>query len=619
MKKKALPLLLTAAMILSSFAVTASAAPAEDLPDPTGEYSTEYKSSPFYEKLILALDNSNDKTTMEKTLAAALSQEGYMNYSTEGIDADAERANGNIWTGKELRMNSQNTGNTEYTRWAQNVIMDRSGSALYLDCDWCALFTSWCMYQAGYYTEEQLKKYYYSYCADPRIEFDADSWITSFCLDQKKVWYTPLSEKKLEAYDWNTYYNTEKDPYDIPYKPGGLIFFSWDGSGTYFDHQGIVVSYDPDDHVLTYAAGNSEGQVITREMDYDTTEEYYGKPLLKNSDRIMAYAEYDEIKPLEKKEITADAEDITWYKDSSSGVKIQTNSDSKIASVFIDEEYLGSNIESNMLFNEGRLAIGKSELVWLDDGDHTMKLVFDDGVLSIPLTIGDKKPITAENTSITWDRSEDSVIVRTDSGSDTVAVSIGGTPVGTEETEGITLENGTVTLSREFADSVFTDGENAMELVFADGEIGISVFVTHKEKEAESSDTSEPEGSDVSDSSDEESQPESSDVSESTDTEDSSEPESSAASEASETEDPDTDNSSEPEGSVVSEDTSEPESSEPSENTDTDDTDDSGSTNNDDNNNTPETGDQYPFVMLISVMVSGCVAVLAAKKRTQKR
>ena len=82
MKKKLLSAMLPAALLTAIFFQPVSAAPddpEDDLPDPTGEYSAEYVSSPFYEKLLLALENSADKTTMEKTLAAALSQEGYQN------------------------------------------------------------------------------------------------------------------------------------------------------------------------------------------------------------------------------------------------------------------------------------------------------------------------------------------------------------------------------------------------------------------------------------------------------------------------------------------------------------------------------------------------------------
>ena len=415
---------------------------------------------------------------MEKAVAAALSQEGYQNYATEGADMAQAKAKGLIWTGKEQRMNSDETGNTEYTRWAESCIMGRTGNSIYADYDWCAIFASWCMYQAGYYSEQQLKRFYYSYCADPRIEYDADTWIEAFCLEQEKVWYTPVSAKKLEAYNWNTYYHTETDPFDIPYKPGGLIFFSWDGSGRYFNHVAMVVSYDEDTHVLTYINGNTDGQVITRMMDLDNEEEFYGKPLLKNSDRIMAYGEYDEIKPLEQKEITSDIAEIIWDVNSNSGISIQTNSKSQIVSVSVDGVYLGSNIESNMIIHEGKVSVGKSELAALSHGRHEMQLTFDDGVLTISFKVAEIKDIIADHTNITWDRSGENIIIRTNSESDTVAVRITGGLAGTEKTDGLSIENGTVTLSAEFANSVLADGENTVKLLFDDGEIEISVFVT---------------------------------------------------------------------------------------------------------------------------------------------
>lgn len=366
------------------FSVSATAFAAEDY-----RFSEEYKSSPYYENLMAALENTHDSTVMERTLAVALSQEGYANFATEGYDLDQARAEGKLWTGKELRMNDDLTGNTEYTRWAQRYLMGRDESSQYSDFDWCAIFVSWCLYQAGYYSDETLKKYFYSYDADPRIFFDADSWIMSYNLDQKKVWYVPKAQHKLDAMDWNTYYNTDVDPYDIPYRPGGLVFFSWDTSGQYFNHVAIVVDYDEESHVLTYTNGNSDGLVITRQIDLDTVEEFRGQKLAQNSERIMAYAEYDEFKPMEQKEISADNTEIFWDKGASSGLKISTDSESILASVYIDDSYHGSIIESNMIFHEGLLSIGKSELVNLSLGQHNMSLVFDDGELEINLTISD--------------------------------------------------------------------------------------------------------------------------------------------------------------------------------------------------------------------------------------
>ena len=375
--------ILSAAVVFTAlvFAVP-SASAKEDL-----KYSQEYKSSPYYTKLTAALEDSKDKSAMQKTLAVALSQEGYKNYATQDIDIEKARTDGLLWTGTELRMNDNLTGNTEYTRWAQRYVMDRPEETQYLDCDWCAIFVSWCLYQAGYSDDERLKRYYYSYFAEPRIEYDADSWIMAYNFRQQGVYYTPKAHHKLDKYDWNTYYNIDVDAFDIPYQPGGLIFFSWDATGKWFDHVAIVVDYDKDSHVLTYTNGNSDGQVITRQMDLDLEEEFRGQKFAKNSDRVMAYVAYDEILPLEEKELTTDTPEIEWNRDGLSGIKIKTNSDSVIASVSVDGNYLGDNIVSNMVLHEGLLSIGKSELVGFENGEHELMLTFDDGVLNVKLKI----------------------------------------------------------------------------------------------------------------------------------------------------------------------------------------------------------------------------------------
>ena len=382
-KKRLVSAALSVIIVLSSlvFAVPTAFAN-EDL-----KYSQEYMSSPFFEKLTAALEYSEDKTAMQKTLAAALSQEGYKNYSTQGVDIEQARANGLLWTGTELRMNPNKTGNTEYTRWAQSYIMDCAEGEEYYDMDWCAIFVSWCLYQAGYNDDARLKRYYYAYCAEPRIELDADSWILAYNFRQQGVYYTPKAHHKLDKYNWNTYYHIDIDPFDIPYQPGGLIFFSWDSSGAYFDHVAIVVDYDEDTHVLTYTNGNSDGQVITRQIDLDVEEEFRGQQFAKNSDRIMAYVEYDNILPLEPKEITATTSTMEWNRSGNSGIKIQTDSESVIGSVSVDDKYLGSNVESNMLLHEGLLTIGRSELVRYSLGTHKMMLTFDDGAVPVTLKI----------------------------------------------------------------------------------------------------------------------------------------------------------------------------------------------------------------------------------------
>ena len=472
--------------------------------------------------------------------------------------------------------------------------------------------------QAGY-NEQQLKKFYYSYCADPRIEYDADAWIEAFCLDQERVWYTPAAAKKLEAYNWNTYYHTEIDPYDIPYKPGGLIFFTWDGSGRYFNHVAMVVSYDEDTHVLTYINGNTEGQVITRMMDLDNEEEFYGKPLLKNSGRIMAYGEYDEIKPLEQKEITADTTEIVWDVDSGSGISVQTNSDSKIVSVSIDGVYLGSNIESNMIMHEGKVSIGNSEIAALSHGRHEMQLAFDDGVLMVSLIVIQMKDINAEPASITWDRSGGDIKIKTNSESDTVTIRMDGGLVGTEETDGISIENGTVTLSAAFVNSVLADGENTLKLIFADGEADISIIVTNEKNEGKTDEDSDSSTDKEPDAKPGEDETPKKDEGETSDTDDSNKPD------TDENNTPDTDDSNKPDtdenNTLDTDDSSKPNTDE----SNTPDKDEGNTSDTDESNtpdtnegNTPYTGDSYPIAVLAVIAAAFFVIVVSARKKTGK-
>ena len=258
-------------------------------------YSEEYMGSEYYEKLVEARQATEGLPFMERVLEIGQSQDGYMNYAVLGDDPEELSAKGVLWTGVEKRNTAGGTGNTEYTRWAQRYLMHRPLSSQYLDSDWCAIFASWCLFQAGYYSGEELKTFYYSYYADPRRERGEGTWITAFNFDQNRVWYTPLANKKLDAYsDWCTFVNTDISPYDIPYKPGGMIFFSWDNSGTYFHHVAIVIDYDKEKHILRYLNGNSSGMVRPSTLYFDRAfkSDENGNMLFSGAGVIMAYAEY---------------------------------------------------------------------------------------------------------------------------------------------------------------------------------------------------------------------------------------------------------------------------------------------------------------------------------------
>ena len=264
--------------------------------DQSKRFSDEYRSCKYYQKLMSALEKNKNSSFMQRVLDVALSQNGYLAYALEDVSVEQARNDGKLWTGAELHYGSTLTGNTEYTRWFYQYVLESDSP--YIDCEWCSIFVSWCMYQSGYHSDlKSDREYYYSYCADPRKE-QKDHMIQSFNLDQNKVWYTPTASAKVRDFQKiSPPVHTEVNPYDIDYKPGGLIFISWDGSGWSFEHIGIVIEYDKTEHTLTYIGGNDYGSVMINTMDFDT-DTFDVQPVVKNSQRLMAYAEYDAETPL---------------------------------------------------------------------------------------------------------------------------------------------------------------------------------------------------------------------------------------------------------------------------------------------------------------------------------
>ena len=481
MKKKMISACLALLMVLL-FPISSFATETED--DLT--YSAEYMGSKYFSRLQTALEESRDEDIMSRVLAVAQSQEGYKDYCMGSTTPDAAREAGYLWTGEESENdNTSGSGNTEYTRWAQEYVMGRSGEEIYLDCDWCAIFASWCMYQAGYYSDTELKKYFYSYYADPREEKTAGSWIEAFNFDHDKVWYTPAAAGKVEAYYWSRYTNTEVDPYMIPYKPGGMIFFSWDTSGRYFSHVGIVVSYDADTHELTYINGNVDYAVTTRVMDLDINEEYHGQVKAQNADRIMAYAEYSTYTAPAKKEITADKTEFEWVRESGENLLVKTNSESKTVLLTADSGFFDSNETwpAQLVLRYGEVTVGAPLLDYLPDGENVITLSFADGTLTIRVSISSPL-IKAENTEYFWNREgEKGIEVETNSLSASVTV-YGAGITAKSKTGEVGIEDGIVTLSPRFL-SRMKNGENDLMLVFDDGGviINVTVYVTGWQKE----------------------------------------------------------------------------------------------------------------------------------------
>ena len=443
--------------------------------------SEEFSGTGFYSRLETALEESGQSTVMERALAVALSQDGYKNYALDEVDINRARDEGKLWTGAIQRDDYNETGNTEYTRWIQSYVL--GSSAIYSDIDWCAIFMSWCLYQSGYYSGDELKRFYYSYCADPRLESSYYSWIESFNLDQHYVWYTPLAYKKLDAYSgWNEYFNTNIDPYDLPYKPGGLLFFGWDGDGRYFDHVGMVISFDRESHILKYISGNDDGQVRIREYDFEDTT-YKKKPKIKNYNRILAYAEYDSIENLIPKTIEISQTAFECERNNNDGITIETNSESKTVLIKQNGNMIASHLNETATISSGSIFIAEEVINSLNDGENTLNVVLEDNAFAITVTVNEpvKKVLKAEKSELEWDRASASgLTIKTNSSSDLIDILRGDERLATINTEGLTITNGEVSVTAEVLNNILNDGLNELVLLLTDGTIDITINVTNE-------------------------------------------------------------------------------------------------------------------------------------------
>ena len=252
----------------------------------------------------------------------------------------------------------------------------------------------------------------------------------------------------------------------------------------------------------------------------------------------------------EEKVIMAEHTNITWGR-SGESIVIRTNSTSDTVAIRIGGGLVATQNTEGVTIENGTVTLsGELANAILSDGTNTLRIIFADGEIEITVnvTTEEEKVIMAEHTNITWGRSGESIVIRTNSTSDTVAIRIGGGLAATENTEGVTLENGTVILSGEFANTILSDGENTLKLIFADGEIEISIFVTAEVKGEESSKIKEEDSSEIKDE----------------------------------------------------------ESS------------NNSVTHISDSASTPKTGESYPFFIIPIFMVSGFIAVFASKKKNRK-
>ena len=178
--------------------------------------------------------------------------------------------------------------------------------------------------------------------------------------------------------------------------------------------------------------------------------------------------------PVEDNQITAKETSFEWDKSDFIGIAVNTNSKSKNVAIAKDGEFFASDDDRGVYITFGRVGITAKILKKLDVGENTLTLTFDDGTLDITVNVTDKKhasdtaEITADKTEFTWDRnSSDSIVINTNSKSESISVRQSGKIFSTSDKENISISDGVV-----------TDGENELKLIFDDGSITVKINVT---------------------------------------------------------------------------------------------------------------------------------------------
>ena len=268
----------------------------------------------------------------------------------------------------------------------------------------------------------------------------------------------------------------------------GWIAFSDDGSEPVFDDkhpsQSISVSVNVGDTVVLSAKTDEDNYKFIRWTNATTGEHYsYDQTItIDVTESIELIAEFDYlslencsilVNTIGKGQITCDFVDgePVFHTD----MPVQSIS---MSVPMTEDVFLGAKADEGYKF-----------LYWLDaltDQILTTSEVYifsvhcPESLVAVFEKIDVEEPILAEHTTITYDRKGDGFAIRTTSKSDTVAIRIDGGTAATEGTEGLSIDNGVVSISKELADRILKDGENHLHLVFSDGTIEIIVYVTNE-------------------------------------------------------------------------------------------------------------------------------------------
>lgn len=186
--------------------------------------------------------------------------------------------------------------------------------------------------------------------------------------------------------------------------------------------------------------------------------------------------------------LQADNTAFEWDRNGGSDIDIMTNSFSKQIAVKSGMHYASSLINDSVSINDGQILISADFLKKLDTGENDLYLMLKEGIITVKVVVSDSTPqepseekvITAEETELTWDRSDlIGVSVNTNSDSRNIAITKDGEPFASNKELGVYVTSGRVGITANILKNL-DDGENSLVFEFDDGTITVNIYVTNK-------------------------------------------------------------------------------------------------------------------------------------------
>ncbi|MBQ1659262.1 MAG: FeoB-associated Cys-rich membrane protein, partial [Clostridia bacterium] len=176
------------------------------------------------------------------------------------------------------------------------------------------------------------------------------------------------------------------------------------------------------------------------------------------------------------KEIKLEEPEYNWELNGRNGLRMRSNSDSYYVIVSCNGKDLSSYSDTGIVLMNGVITIEPARLKeLLQEGRNDMTFSFGDGETSavINMTVPEKI-ITADKKEFSIRPSyKNDTVIHTNSDASSVMMNVNGRDLNSENTDGLSVSSGTVTISSDLLLSLLNQGENLITFEFTDGAITI--------------------------------------------------------------------------------------------------------------------------------------------------